>query len=376
MPPDSSCVRLAFCITDLDAGGAERALVQLVRRLDTSRWEPHVFCLAGWGELASVLQAAGIPCTCLGARRSRDAAVVWRLARALKAFGPRLLQTFLFHANLAGRLAGRLAGVETIVSGIRVAERRRRGHLWLDRLTNGLVDHNVCVSHGVAEYSIQVGRLQPQKITTIANGVDVERFEHVRQADRSIFGIPADAGLVLSVGRLDPQKGWLFLLDALSQLVARGHNLYWLLVGEGRQADAIERRAAELNIAGRVKLVGRRSDVPELLKAADCFVLPSLWEGMPNVVLEAMAAGLPVVATRVEGSKELVIDGQTGFLATPRSAHDLACGIATLLTHPETARQMGQAGHDLVKSQYSWEKMASQYEALYQSLLEKHERHH
>src|SRR5262249_49760711 len=144
--PDAAVrVRIAFCITDLDPGGAERALAQLVTRLDRGRWDPAVFCLSSGGALADALKRAAGPGVCLGARRSQPVRVLWRLARELRRFRPEILQTFLFHANLAGRIAARMAGVRHVVSGIRVAEKRSPVPLWLDRWTNKLVRLNVCV---------------------------------------------------------------------------------------------------------------------------------------------------------------------------------------------------------------------------------------
>ena len=186
-------VRIAFCITDLDDGGAERALVQLVAGLDRSRWEPRLFCLSGEGVLAEELSGADVPVTCLGAKSSRSLSVVFRLAFALRDFHPALLQTYLYHANMAGRIAGRIARVPVIVSGIRVAEQRSRLRLWLDCVTRGIVDHHVCVSEAVATFSRQRSRLSEDKITVISNGVDAELFANAEPIDLSEFGIPKES---------------------------------------------------------------------------------------------------------------------------------------------------------------------------------------
>lgn len=369
MSQASSPTRIAFCITDLDPGGAERALVELVTRLDRTRWLPAVYALSGPGALTDELQAAGIAVTCLGARRPRDLAVVCRLARALRGFRPALLQTFLFHANIAGRLAGWLAGVPHIISGIRVAERRTSTHLWLDRATNWMVDRNVCVSTAVAEFSHRAAHLRPDKTVVIANGVDVARFEAAAPADLTPFGVPQGSRVLIAVGRLDPQKGLQYLIEAMSGLATREPDLHLLLVGEGPQRTQIETWIHERSLSGRVHLAGWRKDVPELLQAAWCLVLPSLWEGMPNVVLEAMAAGLPVVATRVEGTDELVLDGETGLLVASRSASQIESAIAALGNEFGRAQRLGQNGQNRVKSLFSWEKMVSDYAHLYAALI-------
>jgi glycosyltransferase involved in cell wall biosynthesis len=368
VPTATLPLRIAFCITDLDPGGAERALVQLVTRLDRARWEPAVFCLAGRGALVGELEAAGIPVICLLARRWMNVGALLRLARELRRFRPAILQTFLFHANLAGRIAGRLAGIRTIVSGVRVAERRSRIPLWLDRWTNWLVAANVCVSRSVADFSIAQAGLSPKKIVVIPNGVDVARFSTARPAALSPFGIPAGSQVVLTVGRLDRQKGLHDLLDAAALLMPKYRQVHFLLVGKGSERPVIDRSIREKGLMDRMHLTGWRSDIPELLAAGYALILSSHWEGMPNVILEAMAAGLPVVATQVEGTSELVHHGQTGFLVPPQSPRELAAALEALLADPSRAAAMGHAGRARVSADFPWEKMVARYDELYQSL--------
>ncbi len=361
-------VRIAFCITDLDPGGAERALVQLVTRLDSSRWQPAVFCLAGEGVLADELRAAGISVVCLGARRRTDVAVVWRLARVLRQFQPHIVQTFLFHGNLAGRIASRLAGVRRVVSGIRVAEQRSRIPLWLDRWTNWLVHTNVCVSQAVAEFSISQARLAPDRIVVIPNGVDVPKFANAIAADLSSFEIPPGSQVLLTIGRLDQQKDLPTLLEAAAILIPKHSHAHFLLVGEGPERRQIEDMIRDRGLVGRVHLAGWRADIPELLAAGYALVLSSRWEGMPNVVLEAMAAGLPVVATQVEGVAELVIHGHTGLVVPRQSPRELAEAIEKILADPTAANVLGTAGRERVRAEFSWEKMVQKYEQIYESL--------
>lgn len=361
--------RLAFCITDLDSGGAERALVQIVTRLDRQKWEPLVVCLSGPGALVETLAEAHISVKCLGARRARHVSVLPRLVRQLREWRPDLLQTFLFHANIAGRIAGRLTGVRHIVSGIRVAERRSRKRLWLDRATEWMVERHVCVSRDVAEFSIRDGRLSPEKVIVIPNGVDVDRFASAPPADLAEFGIPARSRVILSVGRLDPQKGPDVLLEAFLLLASRYAAAHLLLVGSGPMADALQRAAREYGLEQRVHFAGWRGDVPELMRAASILALPSRWEGMPNVVLEAMAAGLPVVASRVEGIGDLVRDGETGRLVEPDHPDAVAAALGELLADSGRRSAMGLAAQTTAAQQLSWDRVAAAYDELYTALL-------
>ncbi len=362
-------IRVAFCITDLDVGGAERMFVELVTRLDRHHWEPRVFCLSGPGALAERLQASGIPVTCFGAKSVRNLGVSWRLAAELKKFRPALIQSFLFHANLVGRLAAWWAGVPRVVCGIRVAERRSRVPLWLDRLTQGFVDHNVCVSRAVAEFSIHNARLQASKVSVIANGVDSQHFATATAVDRASLGLTA-APLVLFVGRLDPQKAPFVLLEAFVRLVTRHADWQLLFVGEGPLRASMTDWAVEHRLNSSIHFAGWRPDVPELLKAVDVLVLPSLWEGMPNILLESMAAGLPVVVSRVEGTEELIRDGESGLLATPGSVEELERQIEKVLIDREFSMKLSTAAQQAVFKGFTIDAMIRSYEQLYLRLLE------
>lgn len=363
-------MKIAFCITDLDAGGAERALLQLVTRLDRSRWEPHVYCLSGEGALVEPLQAANIPVTCFGAQKVRNLSVIFQLARELRVLRPALLQTYLFHANIAGRIAGRWAKVPVIVSGIRVAEKRSRVPLWIDRMTRGLVDHHVCVSQSVADFSRTASRLPDQKMSVIPNGVDVELYANAPPADLSGFGISENHKTALFVGRLDPQKNPSLVLEAMEYLKDRHPELHLLLVGDGPLRKHLESWVCEHHLTERIHFAGRREDVPELMKASDLFVLSSRWEGMPNVVLEAMAAGLPVVATRVEGTGELIQQNETGLLVSGPGSESISEAVHKLLSAPEEAREMGLRAQKHVLQDLTWDIVVEKYDALYRSLIE------
>lgn len=369
MPSETSPTRIAFCITDLDAGGAERALVQIVTRLDRRRWEPHVFCLDAGGVLAADLRAAGIEVVCLGACRRRDFLVAWPLYRHLAALRPAILQTFLFHANIIGRLAGAAARVPVIVSGIRVAEKRSRARLWLDRVTDRLVTRHVCVSRDVADFSTVRGGLPSAKIRVIPNGVDFERYANAAPVDLAQFGVPHGSRVLLFVGRLDPQKGPLQLLEAAAELFTEHSDLQLVMVGDGPLATELRAWTVVRSLESRIHFLGRHADIAGLMRAADVFVLPSLWEGLPNVVLEAMAAGTPVVATDVEGVRDLLTEGESGTIVPTNGEFPLAQAIGHVLGNREQARKMASKAQTIVKERFTWPFVAAEYEHLYAELL-------
>ncbi|GAB4144348.1 MAG: glycosyltransferase [Planctomycetaceae bacterium] len=371
MSDSSQPVPIAFCITDLDPGGAERALVQLVTRLDREKWRPEVFCLTQQGDLVESLEANQIPVTCLGVSGRANVWVIFRLARLLRRFRPAILQTFLYHANIVGRLAGWIARVPNIVSGIRVAEKRSRFRLWMDRWTEWLVKQHVCVSEDVAQFSIERGGLSPDKIRTIPNGVDYEHFSKATPADLQRFGIPPDSRTVISVGRLDPQKNPQLILEAFQPVVNAVRNAHLLFVGSGILEKQLREQASQLGLENHVHFAGTVPDVAPLLKASDCFVLASRWEGMPNAVLEAMAAGIPVVCTRVEGVRDLVVEGKTGLLIPQENRQQLAESMLEILQNPQRAADLAREAQTLVFKDYTWGISVKNYQVLYEELLEK-----
>jgi len=363
-------VAVALVITDLDVGGAERALTALATRLEPARWRVNVFCLSGPGRLTEVLRQARVPCECLGVDRRKPVQAVVRLARSLRRFRPDLVQSFMFHANLAARLSAPWAGCPWVVGGLRVAEREKRWHLVLDRLTASLATGSVCVSEGVLRFSRDVARLDPARLTLIPNGIDPRLFDRATRLSRAEIGVPENAHLALFVGRLDVQKGLPDLLDAAEQAIDKRPGWHLALAGDGPRRDWL---VAQINnrqrLQGRVHWLGSRDDIPALLKSADVLIHPSLWEGMPNAVLEAMAASRPVIGTAIEGTEDLIIPGQTGWLVPPRNVEALTKAILEAADSPECSRRYGEAGRQRVEKEFSLERTLAAYESLWARIL-------
>lgn len=366
-------VGVALVITDLDVGGAERSMTALATRLSPERWRVGVFCLSGPGPLANLIRSSSLPCECLNVGRHNPLGAVARLAKSLRRFRPAIVQSFLFHANLASRLAAPLAGSPRprVISGIRVAERRRRWHLWLDRWTSPLADGAVCVSRGVLAFSRDVGGLDPARLTVIPNGIDPAPYDATSPVPRAAIGVPIDAHLALYVGRLDEQKGLPDLLSAAESLIARRPDWYLALAGDGPLRDwLVEAIQSRARLRDRVRWLGRRDDVPGLLETADVLVLPSHWEGMPNVVLEAMAARCAVVGTAVEGTEDLIVPGETGWLVPPRDPEALTRALEEAASDPERCRRLGAAGRARVEREFSLDAVVTAYERLWTAALD------
>ncbi|MEN6450623.1 MAG: glycosyltransferase, partial [Thermoguttaceae bacterium] len=272
-------IRIALCITDLDIGGAERHLTELAVRMDRRRFEPVVYCLAATPqrEAAScvpTLADAGVRVHCIGGRGIwQFSAVTQRLKRLLAAERAQIVQTFLFHANIVGRIAARRAGVKRVVAGVRVAERAARWHLLVDRLTQRWVDRYVCVSQAVADFSIRNARLPAEKIAVIPNGIDLAKFP-AEPADLRALGVAAGRRVATFVGRLEPQKGVDWLVETASRWLERLPDCDLLLVGDGPMRGRLESAAARSGVGDRVHFAGWRPDVPAILAASSLLVLP------------------------------------------------------------------------------------------------------
>jgi glycosyltransferase involved in cell wall biosynthesis len=217
---------------------------------------------------------------------------------------------------------------------------------------------------------VERAHLPAERILVIPNGVDTRPFSLRRGGFREREGIPADRTVITTVGRLDTQKGLPYLLEA-ARLVTRGRpDLRFLVVGEGPRRRDLLRHRDRLGLKGHVSFLGFRTDIPQILADSDIFVLPSLWEGMPIVLLEALAAGLPAVATDVPGVTEVLTDGETGLVVPPKDAGALARALRELLDDPALRRRFAQAGRRRVAEDFGWEKVVATTMALYERLLQ------
>jgi len=359
--------RILYVITELDVGGAERALYELATRL-RDRFEPQVVSLTTAGPLGGMLMAAGIPVRALEARGKADLRALWRLRRAIRESQPDIVHSFLFHANMAARFAAVASGAAAVVCSARVAERSRPRRRSLECRTHWLVDVLVCVSTGVRDY-YAAGGFPREKIVVVPNGVDAARFAGRDRSFKERLGIGAATPLITTIGRLHEQKGMGYFLRAAASLHHSRPECHFLVVGSGPQEEELRALARQLHLDEHVTFLGRCDDVAPVLRATDVFVLASLWEGMPNVVLEALAAGVPVVATRVEGVTEIIEDGRTGVLVMPRDVPALVTAVARLLDEPERAARLAEAGREHVATHFTLEAMVARHEELYRDLL-------
>lgn len=343
-------------------GGAERLLVDVVRRLDPARFESVVCCIQAKGELAAELESAGIAVHCLERMRSKrfDWRAVRDLARLLRRERIALVHSHLYHANLYGRLAARLARVPALATVHNVYTRSKLHRRLLNRLLSRATARVIAVSDEVRRDLIEQDGIDAAKVVTIRNGIDLRRVETrlSRKEARERLAIPDDALAIGCVGRLEEQKGHRFLLQAAAQLDS---SCRIFVVGDGRLRHELEAQAR-----GRVTFLGARSDVAEILRALDIFVMPSLWEGLSLAMLEAMAAGLPLVISDVSGVAQAFGGEECGLRVPPGDAVALADAIRLLAESPQRRASMGEAARRRARAEFDIEVMIKRLAAVYE----------
>ncbi len=354
---------VTFCITELDIGGAEKAMVRIARGLCSTGWNVRVISLRDAGPLAAELLAAGIPVTALNCGGFGDVRTFFRLRRELKANPADVLMCFLHQANIYGRLAARFTGGPIVASGIRVADRRK----WVvltDRITRCCAAQYIAVSQHVADIHAELCGIPPAKICSIPNGVDVP------DATELLGKNSRPAHVLLTVGRLTPQKNPQCLLDAFCELPNDIRSQSTLkFVGDGPLRSELKAAIQRRSLEDRVQLLGHSDEVPDLMRQATLLVLSSLWEGMPNVVLEAMANGLPVVASDVDGVRELIEHEVTGWLVPPADSSALAITLASALSDSKQRQAIADSAQILVAEAFTWTSVVGEYDRVLRSLL-------
>lgn len=356
-------------IPTLDRSGAEKQMVLLAAGLPRDRFRVEVATLTRPGPLEADLRAAAIPVTNIGKRLKVDPLAMNRLVRFLRSRRFDVLQTWIFAANTYGRFAARRAHVPIVITTEMAVDLwKGKVERWIDRRLAGWCDRLVGNSNAVVEYYRALG-VPDNRLTMIYSGIADEEPPAVDPAAvRVEFGFEARAPLALFAGRLAEQKRVDDLLKALDLLQHVQPDLRTLIAGDGPLRPRLEHLARDFELGDKVRFLGHRDDVPRLMAACDLVVLPSAYEGLPNLVLEAMRFRKPVVATAAPGTTEAVADGQTGVLVPVGKHQLLARAIRDLVREPERARQLGEAGRRRVETEFQAQTMIDRFAALYEEL--------
>jgi sugar transferase (PEP-CTERM/EpsH1 system associated) len=374
-----ACLRVLHVVDRIGVGGTELNVLKLLRGLSSEVFDQRLCSIRRGSDSANPGFTAGFELFTAGARENGFQFAVPPLVGVMRVHRPQIVHSRNWGA-IEAVVAARLAGVPVAVhsehgyelemfDGLPLLRRSFR------RLAYSLADAVITVTQDLRDYHARQAWVSPEKIRVIHNGVDTARFQprpELRAAVRQRLELAATSFVIGSVGRLVPIKDYPTLLQAVEKILARGVDARVLLVGSGSELGRLKAfvEASSL-LAGRVTFAGICPNVPELLAAMDAFVLPSVREGMSNTLLEAMSAGLPVIAMRVGGNPEIVEDGRSGWLLAPGDVEALADRLEQLAGSPEIRQRVGDAGRRRVFEHFTLARMLTNYEDLYRELAER-----
>jgi glycosyltransferase involved in cell wall biosynthesis len=365
MPP----AKILFVVNTLRVGGFERDVAALCQHIDLDRFQPEVWVLSGGGEFEDQVQASGVKLRNLGRRWARSPLFAWKAAREISRCDADVIHAFLPAIATYAAMARTLFGVrQPMVLSIGQSY-TGPGERWKFHWCSRTFDWVVANSRSAEELGRSLG-FSPDCISVIPNGHEIERYcESVdRIAIRATVGVQPDERMLLCVGRLVDTKR---VIDAVAaiDLLNDSVKAKLVIVGDGPERAALENEVQKRALQQKVILAGQRADVADLLLAADVFLFPSETEGLPNALIEACLAGLPVVACDVPGVADVVKDGETAILVPRRRPADLAAAVRRLLTNPAEAGQLAAAAQKRARESYSIEQSLSALYDVYERLL-------
>ena len=366
-------------LTIFGIGGTERQVLNLVQGLDTSRFGVEVACLKRFGALLPEMEATGVPITEYKTTSLYNHVAILNQMRFVHHLRKRkvgIVHAYGFHSNVFAIPPARIAGAAAVLASIRdtgehLTPMQRRVEKLFCRMANCVVTNADAVRNRLTREGYEA-----EKIVVIHNGIELTRYAR-KPTELGLhreLGVPSNTPLVAVFARLNELKGIEYFLQAVAGLIERFKNVRFLIVGDGASRVELERYASQLGLNQHVVFLGFRLDVPTLLSEISVSVLPTLSEGLSNSLLEAMAASVPVVATKVGGNSEVVQGGITGILVPPRDADALARAIGQFLEQPSLAAKFGLAGRERVRKQFALERMTQATERLYEGLMERSNR--
>lgn len=361
-------IRLMQITHDLAIGGLQQVVVNLCRHIDKERFDVSVLCLRELGEFAPEVEAMGIPVFLLPQKEGTDYFSFVKVGRLLRREKIEVIHTHNTQPFVDGMVGALMAGVKR---RIHTDHARAFPDKWRYMAAEWAVSHVAHKVVGVSDHTVsnlrRYEKISPAKLATIVNGISGETYAVPvdRRAKARELGLDFDGPVLGFVARLEEEKGGIFLIRAMPEIAARLPGAVLVVAGQGSRQGALEEEARSLGMTDRIRFIGPRMDVPELLGLFDLCVLPSLREGLPMVIPEAMAAGCPLLATRVGGVPSVITHGENGSLVPPADPGALAAEAADLLEDEARLAAYREAGRQVFWERFSAETMAARYEALY-----------
>ena len=364
--------RILHVITSTQVGGAENHLLALATALLKEGWTSEVAYLKGREDLNQEFVGRGIPVHPLHLRPWCDSAALRRLIRLIRDRRPDIVHGHLFPAEVYATAAAMLSGghAKLVCTKHNDDDFLRRPHFrFLHWLISYRAARTIAISEHVRRYTLKMGTADASRLVTIPYGYDGGDSTRKSSGLRQELGIGSGTFLIGSVGRLAPQKGQRYLLEAVQKMVSAGEDVALVLIGEGPLLGTLKAQVAAAGMGRHVFFTGFRQDVRDLMPAFDVFALPSLWEGFGLVLLEAMAAGRAIVASRVSAIPEVVEDGVTGLLVSPGDSDALTEALLALRRDGVRRERLGAAGAERLRRQFTLERMIERTIKVYRAVL-------
>jgi len=374
---------LLYVFDNLEFGGGERVFAQIINRLSGKRYKIMVACLPT-GAFIEKIKGSEVEVKSVDMRNRFNPGVVLQLADLMKRENVDIVHSQGARADFFARMAARLAGVHIIIStvpmpveGFDVNPLRKLIYMVFNRFSERFVDRFMVVSDALEKIMIEKHGIAPQRVVKIYNGIEkdeycIENEETVcrRSKFRKESSLGEDIPVIGVIGRLVWQKGFEYFIEAIPNVLKKFPNAMFLIVGEGELKDELKLKSKILKLEDKIIFTGFMNDIKDVLSSIDILVIPSLREGLPVVLLEAMAMMKPIVATKIEGIMEILENGLIGVLVSPKDPQILSEAIVDLLIHKDKARQMGFAARKIVEERFGVDIMVQKVEGVYEELLQ------
>lgn len=364
--------KILYVIPHLAKAGTEKHLLILASGLSRKNFDITVCCLFEKGDMFEGYDLSIVKFICLNRKHVYDLRIIFDLIRLIRKEKYDIVHSYLFGFHYLATIPAKTTGVRMVISSRReLATWKKRHHRFLENLGNLFTDKVITCSEAARDFSLKNENLSEDKITTIYNGINLNKFYPIEKNKEILndFGLTAQDKIIGMVANFSAVKDHQALLKAVNEIKKRYSSIKCILAGGGSLRVSIAAEVDHLGLKNNVIFTGRRDDVERILSVMDVFVLSSLSEGMPNAALEAMACGLPVVATNVGGIPEVVEDGKSGMLVEPKDSMAIANTIIKLLEDEALRRNMGEYGREVVKRKFSLERMVKDYEVFYKNAV-------
>ncbi|KHE92950.1 MAG: glycosyltransferase family 4 protein [Candidatus Scalindua rubra] len=374
---------LLYVFDNMEFGGGERVFAQIINRLSSKKYKIIVACLPT-GAFIKKIEGSGAQIKSVDMRNRFNPGVIWQLSSLIKREGVDIVHSQGARADFFARVAAKLAGAPVVVStvpmpvkGFDVSPIRKLIYTAFNRFSERFVDRFMVVSDALEKMMIEQHKIDPQRVVKIYNGIEKEEYcisdEEImlgRLKFRMESGLGEDVPVIGVIGRLVWQKGFEYFIEAIPEVLKKFKEARFLLVGVGELKDVLEAKCKRLKLGDKIIFTGFRNDIKDILASIDVFVMPSLLEGLPMILLETMAMAKPIVATDIDGIKEVLYNGEMGLLVPPKDPKALSGAIVDMLVHRDKAYQMGMAARKIVKGKFEVDIMVQKVEDVYEELLQ------